>query len=217
MLNRGNSAASEFEAAMKNFAEQSIITCPYTINPIKNSEQVIGDISFEEAWALEINKAKHVHEYLDSITFSMIIPGTERKTSYGQAFNRISIQPAWLDGRLAIVKEEVHIFENEHRIVFYGRPVNLEEAKKHMGRYFDNQLIRANIPLFHVEHGLQGTAENPINTWRMVFVDQKISPEKIAAVKSIIAGLDWNGLYAKADSLVALNLDRPSFSMTVKS
>lgn len=164
------------------------------------------DLSFDEAFALEINKAKRVHEYLDAIPFSMIIPKTEQKTSYGQTFNRLSIQPAWLDGQLTIVKEEVHILENEHRIIFYGREVIKKEAQRHMGTHFDRQLISAHAPLFHVEHGLQGTTENPLNTWKMVFVNQKISPDKISEVKNIITGLDWNGLYARAVNLAVPKL-----------
>ncbi|MGE3921107.1 MAG: hypothetical protein AB7F64_09315 [Gammaproteobacteria bacterium] len=195
--------ADEFEKAMQSFAAQSITTAPYKINPIKLSNQEQRNLSLDQAWALEISKALRVHDYLTAIPFSIVIPGTYRKTAQGQSFQRLSIQPAWLDDQMTIIKEEVHIIEDEHRIVFYGRPVDELEAQNVMREHFNESLIRKEVPLFHVVHGLLGTENEPINTWRMVFIDQQVSAEQISMVKEIISKLDWNGLYAKADSLVA--------------
>ena len=80
--------------------------------------------------------------------------------SDGEMFVRCSAQIKWLDPNLY---EEVYVNENANLVTFLGvqtLPGKIEE-------------LHPTQPLFHVQHGADGTEDQPLNTWRIVHLTKE--------------------------------------------
>jgi hypothetical protein len=115
-------------------------------------------------WDMEVRKAARPDLYITKV----IRPGTAR--SWGrhelpngdEAFIRVSEQRQWLQPEnYATVIEACHLNHREQRVTFIGLP----EAEDDEGSTI---IASPEQPLFHVEHGVSGTEDAPLNTWRIV-------------------------------------------------
>jgi hypothetical protein len=72
-----------------------------------------------------------------------------------------SHQRSWLNPNVTVsVLEEVHVFENLRKVIFLGR-TNDDSQSNSFG---------ATQPLFHVEHSVGGSEENPLSLWRIIML-----------------------------------------------
>jgi hypothetical protein len=62
----------------------------------------------------------------------------------------------------------------ERRIIFLGRA-------RIIGPHGETLLADSNQPLFHVEHGVRVTDDEPINTWRIIVLTESADPRYAAA------------------------------------
>ncbi len=127
----------ELEKALALYPEQVFL------KPIANVNAVIQThasfqgkrdkhLSASDIWQGEKSKAERPSSFTQSIVAASIVPGTRKQTPYGETFDRVSIQPSWMTGKLVIVKEETHVDNLQRKVVFLGRAVEVTQAKKYL-------------------------------------------------------------------------------------
>jgi hypothetical protein len=88
----------------------------------------------------------------------------------GELFVRCSSQKMWLDPTIyENVYEEVYVNERTRTVTFLG--VKVLPGK--------NEEIHPAQPLFHVQHGVAGTEDQPRNTWRIVHLTDEVDHKLI--------------------------------------
>src|SRR5579883_743831 len=197
------SAAREFEQSRLQYSRQIFSKKEEDINSlIKENEdaKALGKtrLNKEEAWQGLKWKAETPEKYIP-VKESAIITGSRRNTEYGETFIRLTIQPSFATGNLILVKEEIHIYENEKKIIFLGREVNFEEVKKYFQQANENMLLEKPA-LFNVEHAVKGTEDEPIATWQMVRrsdIDPENNEEaqRIFRIKNLIDNVQGTEIY----------------------
>lgn len=204
---KSESFIDEFDEAYKDYAKQAFSAPELAINPLFNIKEFelygFKGLSQSQAWEGEKLKAHRPQLFVPVIQAAGLIPNTYRKTEYGETFDRVSIQPNWQTGKLSIVKEEVHVIEAQRRILFLGRPVNRSEAKQVLGD-FDDAYFENQGSLFHVEHGLAGEEDRPINTWRLVILDRAVSSQAIDKINQTVQNADFKYMYSKVMEALTL-------------
>jgi hypothetical protein len=128
-----------------------------------------------QLWDMEIRKAKAPDVFIPTA----VLPGAEKFPSVwrGQVeeFTRVSEQRLWVDpSRTARVIEHVRLDHENRRAFFVGD----DRFEAPDGRVFTagtGQLI------FHVEHSVAGTEDDPLNLWRIVHLTGERDPGLAAA------------------------------------
>ncbi len=94
----------------------------------------------------------------------------------GEIFVRSSDQKQWLNPDVyEKVYEEVYVNEKEQLITFIGATKLPSRAEE----------LEPQQPLFHVQHGVTGEENNPINTWRIIHLTAKNDFHLIEAFKKL--------------------------------
>ncbi|MBA2654055.1 MAG: DUF1857 family protein [Gammaproteobacteria bacterium] len=184
-----NQANSDYENAEAKYLAQ-IFRRVEDINFVlqKNADANPFDkssLTKNEAWRGFKWKAETPHKYIP-VTETAIIPDSQKLTSYGESFTRLTIQPSFVTGKYVVVKEDIHIFEKANRILFLGVEVDPLEAEQYL-LGFKPELLTEKPALFHVEHAITGTEEQPIATWQMIrLCDRPLTdPDEAETVKKI--------------------------------
>ncbi|SDW31666.1 Acetyl esterase/lipase [Amycolatopsis xylanica] len=131
-------------------------------------------------WDMESRKAAAPDKYIPSV----VKPGSAEKfpsTWHGrfEDFTRVSEQRLWADpGRYATVIEHVRL-DHENRRAFF---VGAERFEAPDGRVFT---AGAGQPIFHVEHSVTGTENDPRNVWRVVHLTIEPDPALAAAFEPL--------------------------------
>jgi hypothetical protein len=162
------SALEEFEAAWENPHHTRFTLPPVDVNgvlakkyittaPVRLTRHMVWDMERQKAW--------------DPATFIPYV--VSRGKSWGRSklsdgsdhFSRSSEQLGWIvDGR-GTVLEEVFVDHAGQRVLFLGRdsmPGDIGELKASNFQ-----------PLFHVEHAVGGSIEEPLNLWRIVIMTEE--------------------------------------------
>lgn len=117
-----------------------------------------------QLWEMEVKKAHRPDLFIPGF----IRAGTARSWGHRQLSNgdevfiRVSEERLWLrPDEYGIVIEAYYLRHSSQQVTFIG----LAEVKDESG-----ETITASTeqPLFHVVHGVSGTEEVPLNTWRIV-------------------------------------------------
>lgn len=158
--------SDEFEAAWTNPRNTAIELPPVDVNRVLAQRYVVEPeiaVTGDQLWDMEVRKS---WDPLTYIPYVVSEGGSWAPTELGEGVRwhlRSSVQAAWIGESRGRVLEEVVADANRRRVLFLGR-ASLEAA--------DGTLLTAdeNQPLFHVEHGVGGTADAPTNTWRIVLL-----------------------------------------------
>ena len=124
-----------------------------TSKPVKFTREMLWDLEKKKAW--------------DPLTYIPYV--VKEGGSWGRkvlengdiTFTRWSLQKQWLTGEYGKVIEKVYLSEKSQMAIFIG----IAEAVDDSGV---KHIASTSQPLFHVEHGVTGDAEEPLNTWRIV-------------------------------------------------
>ena len=156
-----------FKAAWDDAGNTKIELPPLDVNralPEGYTSTSTISLTRTQLWDMEVRKAARPDLFITRV----IRPGTAR--SWGrhklpngnEAFIRVSEQRQWLEPEeYATVLEACYLNHNEQKVTFIGLPEVEDDA--------DNTIIASpQQPLFHVEHGVSGTENTPLNTWRIV-------------------------------------------------
>ncbi|MDF1659956.1 MAG: hypothetical protein P1U58_20240 [Verrucomicrobiales bacterium] len=117
-----------------------------------------------QLWDMEVRKAARPDLYITKV----IRPGTarswgRRKLDNGdETFIRVSEQRLWLQpDTYGTVIEACYLNHAAQKVTFLGLP-EVEDDAGHL------IVASSEQPLFHVEHGVSGAEELPLNAWRIV-------------------------------------------------
>ncbi len=156
-----------FASAWNGKGHTSIELDPLDVNQVlaKAYRGVEGlALTRTQLWDMEVKKAARPDLFIPGV----IRAGTARSWGRRQlengdeVFIRVSEQRQWLQpDNYGIVIEACYLNHSSQQVTFIG----LAEVEDDSG-----QIITASTeqPLFHVVHGVSGTEETPLNTWRIV-------------------------------------------------
>ncbi len=113
-------------------------------------------------WDMETKKAWNPKTYIPYVVSEGRSWGRSRLPD-GERFCRSSMQRGWITPEQGRVLEEVYISHEKQSIFFLGRARMTDESGKEL-RASDFQ------PLFHVEHGVGGAEDEPLNLWSIVLL-----------------------------------------------
>lgn len=156
-----------FAAAWNLDGHTSIEFDPLDVNQVLHDEyDDIGGLALTrtQLWEMEVKKAARPDLFIPGV----IRAGTAR--SWGrrelkngdEVFIRVSEQRLWLQpDSYGTIIEACYLNHSSQQVTFIGLP----EVEDDEGRAIT---ASPKQPLFHVAHGVSGTEQAPLNTWRIV-------------------------------------------------
>ena len=160
-------ATREYRDAWNNPAHTRFELPPVNVNKVlKDRYRVTPDkrLTRSMIWDMEAKKAWDPLTYIPYVVSEARSWGRHTLQDGSDRFCRSSVQKCWIRPDRGRVLEDVHVDQAKQAIFFLGRPQMTEENGK---------VLRAGElqPLFHVEHGVGGSEEEPLNLWSIVILD----------------------------------------------
>jgi hypothetical protein len=136
-------------------------------------------------WDMEVRKAACPGTYIPHV----VQAGSDRSWNRhsgdgGEYLDRCSTQRLWLNPRqYQLILERAFLNHAEQKITFLGVPELTGP---------DGTPLRAGTsqPLFHVEHSVGGTEQQPLNRWRIVHLTEAVD-DRLTAVFEHMAADPW--------------------------
>ena len=164
-----------FKSAWKNPQFTMIELAPVDVNRILRQHYRCTpelQMTKSQIWDMEIKKASRPDLFIPSVirSNSAVSCGNMEKGNI-ETFIRVSEQRLWLDAsQYGTVIEDVHIDHNTKTVTFIGEPkIN---SKEH-GDFVTTE----EQSLFHVQHGVVGEEDQPLNTWKIVHLTSENEQE----------------------------------------
>ncbi|KAL7812993.1 hypothetical protein V8C26DRAFT_405926 [Trichoderma gracile] len=159
------------EAAFKDSNNTAFVFEPCNVNKVIHSSHYDADpdlhYSKTQMWDMEVKKAHNPAKYLRHL----IRPGSLKvfnvqKDGSTETFVRVTDQRSWRDPNVFnTVIEQVFLDHEKQKAFFIGVP---EVEGPDGGKIIAGQ----HQALFHVEHSVTGTEDEPLNVWRVVHLDK---------------------------------------------
>ncbi|KAM0259651.1 hypothetical protein ACHAQJ_003230 [Trichoderma viride] len=195
------------EAAFKDPNNTTIALEPSDVNKIIKSGHYDADPDLiytkTQLWDMEVKKAYNPAKYLQHI----LRPGSLQvfniqKNGPTETFVRITDQRSWLNpSKYNTVIEQVFLDHDKEKAFFIG----VQEVEGPDG----HKIIAGTQPLFHVEHSVAGTENEPLNNWRVVHLDKDEEGKLKEIFKNMAASpylREFNEVYIRED--LGKKLDR---------
>jgi hypothetical protein len=159
-------AKREFHDAWNNPSHTRFELPPVNVNKVlKDRYRVTPDKRITRAmiWDMETKKAWDPLTYIPYVVSEARSWGRYLLQDGSERFSRSSMQRGWIMAEQGRILEDVYVNRAEQDIFFIGRGQMTKE---------DGSTIEASQfqPLFHVEHGVGGAEEEPLNLWRIVLL-----------------------------------------------
>jgi hypothetical protein len=159
-------AKREFQRAWDDPSHTRFELPPVDVNKIlKDRYRATPDKRVTRAmiWDMEAKKAWDPLTYIPYVVSEARSWGRHKLRGGSERFFRSSMQRGWIAVERGRVLEDVYISSAEQDIFFMGRAQMPGE---------DGNTLEASRfqPLFHVEHGVDGAEEEPLNLWRIVLL-----------------------------------------------
>jgi hypothetical protein len=176
-------AVAEFEAAWNDPRATSIELPPVDVNRVLAEQYQVDPptrLTGTQVWDMEVRKAWDPLTYIPYVASeggswaAVDLPD-------GRRHLRSSVQKAWLNDDRGRVLEEVFTDPAARRVIFLGRA-------RITGPHGDALLTDPYQPLFHVEHSVGGTEDEPVNQWRIVVLTESADPRYAAEFAKATAG-----------------------------
>jgi hypothetical protein len=168
ILNSFADAAREFEEAWSNPAFTRFELPPVAVNQVLRQKYLSKkpvQVSRSMVWDMELKKSWDPLSYIPYVVSEAHAWGRHSLEEGVERFSRSSIQAGWLGDSKGRVLEDVFIDRSQSRILFLGRSRMDCDGVEHV--------CGSNQPLFHVEHAVGGTEEEPHNLWRIVVLTER--------------------------------------------
>ncbi|MFE4633738.1 hypothetical protein ACFRJ1_10210 [Streptomyces sp. NPDC056773] len=138
-------------------------------------------------WDMEVRKAGNPGAFIPNVieegSAAAWVPGG-KGAELGDEFVRQSRQRLWLEpDTYGLVLEEVHLNHGRQQVTFLGREAFSDERGGPLR-------AEGRQPLFHVQHGVAGTDERPLNTWRILLLTDE-PDDRLVKVFDRMAGDPW--------------------------
>jgi hypothetical protein len=130
-------------------------------------------------WDMETKKAWDPRSYIPYVVSQGRSWGRTRLQDGTDRFSRSSMQRGWIAPEEGRVLEDVFVSPVRQAIFFLGRERMFEEN--------GNELRASEFqPIFHVEHGVGGAEEEPLNLWSIVLLTPKPDPRYLAPFEQMV-------------------------------
>jgi hypothetical protein len=157
----------EFETAWANPRHTRAVAPAIDVNRVlRERYETSKPLTFTRAmlWDVEQRKAASPGTYIPYVVRAGSDRSWARRSSHGRAqlLERYSEQRLWLQpDRYGLVLERAYLDHDRQVVTFIGETA-LQDS--------DGRMLHATTlqPRFHVEHGVGGTEETPLNLWRIV-------------------------------------------------
>ena len=158
-------ALAEFETAWQNPTYTRFTLPAVHVNGVlanKYSSSAPVKITRDMVWDMELQKAWDPTTFIPYVVSGGKSWGRRRLNDGNEHFFRSSEQLGWIVEERGTVLEEVFVDHAGQRVLFLGR--NSFQS--------DGETVKASSfqPLFHVEHAAGGSADEPLNLWRIVIL-----------------------------------------------
>ncbi|WP_407836968.1 hypothetical protein ACE1OC_11590 [Streptomyces sp. DSM 116496] len=183
-------AEAEFEQAWADERYTRAVLPDVDVNRILGERYVVAEpVALDRAgiWDMEVRKAGNPGAFIPYVikegSASAWVPG-RAGAELGAEFVRQSQQRLWLEPDVyGLVLEETYLNHEKQVVTFLGRETfsDVQGVPLHAD---DRQ------PLFHVQHGVAGTDEQPLNTWRIVLLTDQ-PDDRLVEVFDRMAGDPW--------------------------
>lgn len=158
-------ARAEFERAWSQPGHTRVEPDPVDVNALLGRSFALDDgtrFTGQRLWDAEVAKAWDPGTYIPGVVLDGSSWGRTTLPDGTPWFVRSSRQVAWKAGAApGVVLEEVYLDPGSRSVLFFGRSqlIGPDGAPVEDGGH---------QPLFHVEHAVTGTEEEPLNRWRIV-------------------------------------------------
>jgi hypothetical protein len=181
-------ALAEFETAWQNPMHTRVALPAVDVNSVlasKYESSAPVKITRDMVWDMELKKAWDPATFIPYVVSEGKSWGRRRLHDGSEHFFRSSEQLGWIVEERGTVLEEVFIGHTAQRILFLGRDSFEGDGKVLKASNFQ--------PLFHVEHAAGGSADEPLNLWRIVVLtkgrdERYAEPFKEMARKGLLPG-----------------------------
>ncbi len=169
-------ARAEFERAWNQPGHTRIEPDAVDVNQLLGQSHSIDDgirLTGQMLWDAEVAKAWDPGTYISGVVLEGKSWGSMTLADGKPWFVRSSRQVAWKEGTdPGVVLEEVYLDPHGRSVLFFGRSqlIGPDGVPVEAG---------AHQPLFHVEHAVTGTEEEPLNRWRIVHLTETEDPALI--------------------------------------
>jgi len=149
-----NPSHTRFELPAVNV--NTVLRERYRLTPQKNLTRAM-------IWDMETKKAWDPRSYIPYVVSQGRSWGRRTLRDGSQRFSRSSMQRGWIAPSEGQVLEDVFVSDAKQAIYFLGRSRMAAESG-------DDLVASSFQPLFHVRHGVGGTADEPLNLWSIVLL-----------------------------------------------
>jgi NAD(P)H-dependent FMN reductase len=166
-------ARAEFERAWNRPGHTRIEPDAVDVNRLLSESFALDDgerLTGQLLWDAEVAKAWDPGTYIPGVALEGESWGRRTLPDGTPSFVRSSRQVAWKAGtEPGVVLEEVYLDPSGRSVLFFGRSelIGPDGVPAESG---------AHQPLFHVEHAVLGTEEEPLNRWRIVHLTETEDP-----------------------------------------
>jgi hypothetical protein len=159
-------AEHEYRKAWNNPSYTRFELPPVNVNKVlRDRYRVAPEVRLTRAmvWDMETKKAWDPLSYIPYVVSVGKSWGRHMLADRSERFNRASTQCAWITHEKGRVLEDVFVCQAKQSIFFLGREHMVDE---------DGSELRASQfqPIFHVEHGVGGSDDEPLNLWSIVLL-----------------------------------------------
>lgn len=195
-------ARAEFERAWNQPGHTRIEPDAVDVNQLLKQSYSIDDgagLTGQMLWDAEVAKAWDPGTYIPGVVLDGKSWGRKALPDGKPWFVRSSRQVAWKAGTdPGVVLEEVYLDPSGRSVLFFGRSelIGPDGVPVEAG---------AHQPLFHVEHAVTGTEEEPLNRWRIVHLTETEDP---ALVERQVSRGSEEWLVGFLSRFIELELDR---------
>ena len=194
----------EFEKAWKNPAYTKI-EFDVDINSIlKKYYKTPTPLNFTATmlWDMETKKAWSPIDYIPYVVSEGKSWNKTHLKNGDETFVRSSQQKQWLNpNKYDQVFESVYVNNKAKKVTFIGETLLTDAGGK--------QIKTSNHqPIFHVQHSVKGTEENPVNGWRIVHLTKSKDQKLISQFKQLFDSKQLPGyieIYIKNDLKIPLS------------
>src|SRR6266446_3468365 len=177
-----DSAEREYNEAWSAPSNTRFELPPVDVNKVlKERYRVSPEQSLTRAmiWDMETRKAWDPLTYIPYVVSQARSWGRTTLRDGTTRFCRSSLQRGWIAPEEGRVLEDVFVSPVKQAIFFLGRERMLDE---------DGHELRAGKfqPIFHVEHGVGGTEEEPLNLWSIVLLTPEPDPRYLAPFEEMV-------------------------------
>jgi hypothetical protein len=158
------------------------------VNAVLAARYTIGEplnLTRAMLWDMEVRKAARPGTYIPYVVRAGSDQSWNRHPGDGGEYlDRCSTQRLWLTPqRYELILERAFLNRGEQKITFLGVPELIGP---------DGTLLCAGAgqPLFHVEHAVSGTEQEPLNRWRIVHLTDA-RDERLIAVFERMTASPW--------------------------